>query len=62
MTKPTVLEIVKSVFSAFIGVQNSANRQRDFTEGSLRNYIIIGIIFTIAFVTTLVLVVSAIVK
>jgi hypothetical protein len=62
MAKPTVLEIVKSVFSAFIGVQSDANRQKDFTEGSLRNYIIIGIIFTIAFVTTLALVVSAIVK
>lgn len=61
MAKPTVLEIVKSVFSAFIGVQSNANRQKDFTEGSLRNYIIIGILFTIAFVTTLALVVSAIV-
>jgi hypothetical protein len=60
MSKPTIIEIVKSVFAAFIGVQSNANRQKDFTEGSLKTYIVVGILFTIAFIATLVFVVSAI--
>lgn len=60
MSKPTVIEVIKSVFAAFIGVQSDANRQKDFTEGSLKTYIVVGILFTIAFIATLVFVVSAI--
>jgi len=60
MSKPTIVEIVKSVFSAFIGVQNDANRQKDFTEGSLKTYIIVGIVFTIVFIGTLIFVVSTV--
>ncbi len=60
MSKPTIIEIVKSVFAAFIGVQSNANRQKDFTEGSLKTYIVVGILFTIAFIATLIFVVSAI--
>jgi len=60
MSKPTIIQVAKSVFSAFIGVQSDENRQKDFTQGSLKLYIITGIIFTIAFVGGLIFVVSAI--
>lgn len=61
MTKPTVLEVMKSVLAAFIGVQSNDNRKKDFSGGSLLPYIVVGIIFTVAFVALLVAVVSAIV-
>jgi hypothetical protein len=60
MTKPTIIEVFKSVFSAFIGVQSDANRKKDFTEGSLKTYVIAGIIFTVIFVGGIIFVVSAV--
>jgi len=60
MSKPSILDIVKSVFSAFIGVQSDTNRQKDFNQGSLKSYIVAGIIFTIAFIAILVWVVSVV--
>lgn len=60
MSKPTIVDIIKSVIAAAIGVQTNANRQRDFQQGSLKAYIIGGIIFTVIFVISLVLLVSAI--
>jgi hypothetical protein len=60
MTKPTIIEIFKSVFSAFIGVQSEANRKKDFTEGSLKTYIIAGIVFTVIFIGVIIFVVSAV--
>ena len=49
--------VVGSVLSAAFGVQSSRNRERDFSQGSYRQFIIAGVIFTILFVTTLVVVV-----
>lgn len=60
MAKPTIIDVFKSVVSAFIGVQSDANRKKDFTEGSLKIYIIAGIIFTVLFVATIIFVVSAV--
>ena len=60
MSKPSILDIVKSVISAFIGVQSDTNRQKDFTQGSLKTYIVAGIIFTIVFIAILVWVVSVV--
>ncbi len=60
MSTPTIIQVFKSVFSAFIGVQSNENRQKDFAQGSLKLYVIAGIIFTIAFISGLVLLVSAI--
>jgi hypothetical protein len=58
MTKPTIIQVFKSVFAAFIGVQSDENRQKDFNQASPKMYIIVGIIFTAAFVTGLILLVS----
>lgn len=61
MPKPTLFEVIKSVFSAFIGVQSDTNRQKDFTQGSLKMYLIVGAAFTIAFIASLIFVVSAVI-
>jgi hypothetical protein len=49
---------IKSVASAFIGVQSNKNRERDFTEGKFSHFVIIGLIGVILFIGTLVAVVS----
>jgi hypothetical protein len=58
MSKPSILQIAKSVISAAIGVQNTKNREQDFQHGSLSSYVIGGIIFTISFIAVIVLIVS----
>ncbi len=60
MSKPTITQVIKSVISAFIGVQSNDNRQKDFEQGSLPTYIIAGVIFTVLFVLGLIFLVSAI--
>lgn len=60
MSKPTIIQVVKSVLSAFAGVQSDKNRQKDFTQGELKLYVIAGIVFTVAFVAGLIFLVSAV--
>ena len=55
--KPSLIEVVLSVFAAALGVQNSKNRERDFTNGSPVVFIVAGLIFTIVFVLTIVTIV-----
>ena len=61
MSKPTLKQVIQSVFAAFIGIQSKANRQRDFEHGSLSSYLIVGAIATVLFILTLVTIVSFIV-
>jgi Protein of unknown function (DUF2970) len=61
MSKPTITQVIKSVLSAFIGVQSDENRKKVFEQGSPSTYIIAGLIFTILFVGAIILLVSAIV-
>ena len=61
MPKADLLQIIKSVIAAGIGVQSNKNREKDFENGSLSNYIIVGLIATVLFVLTLVFVVSTII-
>jgi hypothetical protein len=60
MSKPTIIEIIKSVLSAAVGVQSDANRKKDFEQGSLSTYVVVGIIFTLLFVAFLIFLVSTI--
>lgn len=60
MSKPTIIDVVKSVLAAAIGVQSKKNRLKDFEQGSLPIYLITGLIFTILFIATLVWIVSAV--
>ena len=52
--EPSVFEVIMSVLAAAIGVQNSKNRERDFTRGNPLLFIAAGLIFTIVFVLTIV--------
>ena len=56
--KPSFWQIVISTIAAAFGVQSDKNRQRDFKHGSVMPYIVAGVIFTVAFVLTVVLVVQ----
>lgn len=61
MSKPNVLEVIKSVLAAAVGIQSNENRQKDFSQpGSLPVYIVAGVVFTVLFVVGLIFVVSAI--
>lgn len=54
--------VVTSTLAAAFGVQSSRNRERDFTHGKALHFIIAGIVFTVAFVLTVVLVVNLVLK
>ena len=45
----TFFTIVKSVFSSFIGIQNNANRKRDFESGKFWHFFFAGLIFVALF-------------
>ena len=61
MPKPSIIQTIKSVLAAFIGVQSDKNRKIDFEQGSLTTYIIAGLIFTVLFVSALIFLVSKVV-
>lgn len=52
--EPGFWEVVMSVLAAAIGVQNSKNRERDFTYGNPLVFIVAGLIFTVLFILTIV--------
>jgi hypothetical protein len=60
VSKPKIMQLVKSVLSAAMGVQSDENRRKEFEQGSLSSYVIAGVIFTILFVGGLILLVSVI--
>ena len=47
-------QLLKSTFSAFIGVQSNANRERDFSQGKMSHFIWMGLLFGVIFVLTLI--------
>lgn len=51
-------DTAKSVAAAFLGVQSEANRRRDFAQGKLSHFIIVGILGVIIFIGALLLIVS----
>ena len=57
-TKRSLLDIIKSVAASAIGVQSSANRERDFEQNSVVPYVVVGVVFVVIFVLTLAFVVS----
>jgi hypothetical protein len=61
MSKPTIIQVFKSVLAAFIGVQSEENRKKDFEQGSFSTYVIAGFIFTALFVVAIIFLVSTIV-
>lgn len=55
-----LIRIVQSTLAAAIGVQSKENRERDFEEGNAGTFIVAGVLFTVLFVATIVVVVSAV--
>jgi hypothetical protein len=60
MSEIKIMQLIKSVLSAAIGIQSDENRRREFEQGSLSAYVIAGVIFTVLFVSCLILLVSMI--
>ena len=60
MSKPTIIQVIKSVLAAAIGVQSDKNRQKDFEQGSFPIYIVVGLVFTVLFVFGLIFLVSTV--
>lgn len=52
--KLSILQVIQSVLAASIGVQSDKNRERDFTQGSAKAFIIAGLIGTLMFILTIV--------
>ena len=57
---PTTWQVFKSVMASFFGVQNEEIRRRDFTYGKPSQFIIIGLILTVAFIVIIYLLVKVI--
>lgn len=55
---PGVFKILQSVLAGALGVQSDKRREEDFSSHSPWPYIIAGILFTVGFVVTLLLIVN----
>ena len=56
--KPSLLQVIGSVLSAFFGVQSSKNKERDFKHGNHKIFIAVGIVMTLVFLATVITVVQ----
>lgn len=52
------VNVMKSAFSAALGIQSSANRERDFQHGKPVHFIVAGIIVTLLFITAVAMMVK----
>lgn len=59
-TQQSIMQTVKSVASAFLGVQSDKNRERDFTQGKFSHFVVVGLLGVVVFIGTLVAIVSLI--
>lgn len=48
----SILQVAQSVLAASFGVQSAHNRERDFSRGSAKTFIIAGLIGTLVFILT----------
>ena len=51
---PTLWQMLQSILAAAFGVQSGKNRARDFTHGKAGHFIVLGVLFTLAFVAVLI--------
>ncbi|MDC8832114.1 DUF2970 domain-containing protein [Alteromonas gilva] len=56
-SKPGLLRIVQSVIASAFGVQSHKNYQQDFTQSSVVPYVVVGVVFVVLLVVSLVLLV-----
>jgi len=57
----TLLQVMGSVFAAGFGVQSKDRKVRDFTRGKPLQFVIAGLVFTLAFLFGLITIVNLIV-
>lgn len=55
---PNLLQVMWSTLAAFFGVQNSRNRERDFTKGRPGHFILMGLLMTLVFIAVVMLAVK----
>lgn len=55
---PGVIKVMQSILAGALGVQSDKRREEDFSSHSPWPYIIAGILFTVGFVVTLIVVVK----
>ena len=48
--KLSFIQVMGSVLASFAGVQSNAKRERDFTQGSAKDFILVGILLTLGFI------------
>ena len=60
--KTTVWQEIASVLASFAGVQSRKNRERDFTGGNAKRFLVIGIVMTLLFVLGVYTVVQIVLK
>ena len=48
--KLSFFQVLSSVISSFFGVQKNATRERDFKRGRARDFILVGLLLTVAFI------------
>lgn len=56
----SAFQVLQSTLAAAFGVQSSRNRERDFKQGKASQFIIAGIVFTLAFIGVMVLIVRTV--
>ena len=58
----SITEVLLSVLAAMFGVQNGDRHQRDFERGDPMQFIVIGILFVLAFILILMWIVDLILQ
>ncbi|WP_101757698.1 DUF2970 domain-containing protein [Oceanicoccus sp. KOV_DT_Chl] len=58
----TLLEVASSVLAAAFGVQSKEKKQRDFTHGKPLQFVIVGVVFTLLFLVTVISIVNIVLK
>ncbi len=59
--KSSLKDTLKSVAAAFFGVQSNQSRKRDFSQGKLSLFIIVGIAYVILFIIVLMITVTIVI-
>lgn len=44
------LQVFTSVIASFFGVQSTAMRERDFSRGRAKDFVLVGLVLTVSFV------------
>lgn len=60
-SKSSLKDTLKSVAAAFFGVQSNQSRKRDFSQGKLSLFIIVGIVYVILFIIVLMITVTIVI-